>query len=282
MWKQTPFRLIVSRGRIDDRSPNAIAGATLTGAAIATRLALQAKTIGTPVPHKSDDWRSSLHEANPTLTGIAIAVRTAFRQHQTPLIAASSCAVSLATLPVAAGCIPDLKVLWVDAHGDFNTPETTATGYLGGMTLAAVCGLWDSGHRSGVDPKRILIAGARDIDVQEETLLQEAGVKLLSPSMSDPQVIGAFIGDGPIWVHIDWDALEPGHVPTAYPVSDGLLPAQLRAILHAIPVGQVAGIELIEFEAPEDHAERTAAIATLMAIVEPLFGGGEHGRRAPS
>src|SRR5262245_51282195 len=153
MPKQTPFRLIVSGGRIDDRSPNAIAGATLTGTAIATRLALQAKTIGTAVPHKRDDWRSSLHEAKPTLAGIAVAVHTALRQHQTPLIAASSCAVSFATLPVAAGCIPDLKILWVDAHGDFNTPETTATGYLGGMTLAAVCGLWDSGYRSGVDPK---------------------------------------------------------------------------------------------------------------------------------
>src|SRR5262245_9418493 len=105
MSKQTPFCLIVSRGRIDDRSPHAIAGATLTGTAIATRLALQAETIGTPAPHKSDDWPSSLHEAKPTLTGIAIAVHTALRQHQTPLIAASSCAVSLATLPVAAGFI---------------------------------------------------------------------------------------------------------------------------------------------------------------------------------
>ena len=105
MSKQTPFRLIVSRGRIDDRSPNAIAGTTLTGKAIARRLALRAKTIGTPAPHKSDDWRSSLPEAKPTLAGIAVAVHTALRQHQKPLIVASSCAVSLATLPVAAACI---------------------------------------------------------------------------------------------------------------------------------------------------------------------------------
>jgi arginase family enzyme len=40
---------------------------------------------------------------------------------------------------------PDAKIVWFDAHGDFNTPETTPTGYLGGMVLSALCGLWESG-----------------------------------------------------------------------------------------------------------------------------------------
>lgn len=48
-------------------------------------------------------------------------------------------------------------VLWIDAHVEFNTPDTTDSGYLGGMVLAAVCGLWGSGHSAGRDPSIELI-----------------------------------------------------------------------------------------------------------------------------
>ena len=267
-----PLRLMVSQDRIDDRSPNAVPGAALTAAAVAERLGLDPKVIGSPSsPHKMDDWRASLRTAEATLAGIAAEVDAAFALQHVPLLATSSCAASLATLPVAVGHIPELKILWVDAHGDFNTPDTTVTGYLGGMTLAGACGVWESGYGAGVDPKRILIAGVRDIDPPESRLLERAGVHLLSPSLSTPSVIAAFIGDAPVWIHIDWDGLEPGHVPTPYPVDDGLLPAQLRAILQAIPAEQIAGIELVAFEAPEEPAGRTAALSTLMDIIAPLL-----------
>jgi arginase len=218
-----------------------------------------------------DDWRKSLPAAEATLAGIAAEVGTAFAERHVPLLATSSCAASLATLPVAVGHIPKLRILWVDAHGDFNTPETTVTGYLSGMTLAGACGIWDSGHGAGVDPRRILVAGVRDMDLAESKLLKQTGVHLLSPPLSTPSAIAAFIGDAPVWIHIDWDVLEPGHVPTAYPVDDGLLLAELRAILQAIPTEHIAGIELVEFEAPEEQAERTAAVSTLMDIIAPLL-----------
>jgi arginase len=266
-----PLRLMVSQGRIDDRSPNAVLGAALTAEAVGERVGLDPKVIGHPSLHTTDDWRMSLPAAEATLAGIAAEVGTAFAQNQVPLLATSSCAASLATLPVAVGYMPKLRILWVDAHGDFNTPETTVSGYLGGMTLAGACGIWDSGHGAGVDPKRILVAGVRDIDLAESKLLDQAGVHLLSPSRSTPSAIAAFIGDAPVWIHIDWDALEPGHVPTVYPVDDGLLPAELRAILQAIPTEQIAGIELVEFEAPQEQAELTAALSKLMDIIAPLL-----------
>ena len=49
---------------------------------------------------------------------------------------------------------PDVHVLWLDAHGDFNTPETTPSGFLGGMCLAAACGRWDSGFEPALEPAR--------------------------------------------------------------------------------------------------------------------------------
>ena len=47
---------------------------------------------------------------------------------------------------------PDVRIVWLDAHGDFNTPETSASGYLGGMCLAAACGRWDAGSATAFDP----------------------------------------------------------------------------------------------------------------------------------
>lgn len=264
-----PIRLITSQGRIGDRSPNAIPGAALTAAALAARLNTAPVIVGKPAPHCDDDWTASLPQAHDTLKALEAALVSALQAGSLPLLVANTCSASLATLPVAVAAIPDLKILWVDAHGDFNTPETTTSGYLGGMVLAAASGLWDSGHGAGVDPRHILIAGIRDIDARERALLENAGVSLLSPAQSSPEAIKSLIGDSPVWIHIDWDALEPDHVPAAYSIRDGLLPRQLRSILAAIPAQQIAGIELAEFEAPDDAGEREKALATLLDIVAP-------------
>ena len=58
------------------------------------------------------------------------------------------------------GEAPDAKVLWLDAHGDFNTPDTTPSGYLGGMSLAGAVGRWEHGLAEGaMPPERVVLAG---------------------------------------------------------------------------------------------------------------------------
>ena len=69
-----PLRLMVSQGRIDDRSPNAVLGAALTAEVLAKRLGLDPNVIGRPSPHQVDDWRKSLPAAEATLAGIAAEV----------------------------------------------------------------------------------------------------------------------------------------------------------------------------------------------------------------
>ena len=51
----------------------------------------------------------------------------------------------MTTLPTVLRHVPEARVVWLDAHGDFNTPATTPSGFLGGMCLAAACGRWDAG-----------------------------------------------------------------------------------------------------------------------------------------
>lgn len=266
------YHLIVSQGRIGDREDGAIKGAALLAQAIATETGLENPApIGSPSPARKDDWRDCLPQARETLQALQAAVSGALENGKVPLLVANTCAASLATLPVAAATHPDAVVLWIDAHGDFNTPEVTQTGYLGGMVLAAACGLWQSGHGAGLNPARIVIAGARDIDTAEDELLRRHGVTVLAPAASSPEKIRAAIGAAPVWVHIDWDALEPGYVPADYSVPDGLLPADLRDILAAIPAAQIAGVELAEFNASGDHAADAVALAGIFEIIAPLF-----------
>lgn len=164
-------RIITSQGRVADRTSGAIPGALAVAKALAARYDLSVKTVGTPAPAVSDDWREALPQAHETLKGLAAAVSEELTAGRRPLLATNTCSASLATIPQAASQIDGLTVLWVDAHGDFNTPETTDSGYMGGMALAGICGLWDSGHGGNVAPEKVVIFGARDIDPEEmETL----------------------------------------------------------------------------------------------------------------
>lgn len=265
------YEIIVSQGRIADRTAGAIKGAFLTANMIAKRTGQDALFIGTPDPAIEDDWSTSLPAANATLLKLKEATSAALSRGNTPLIVANTCSASLATLPVVAQSHPDAFVLWIDAHGDFNTPQTTESGYLGGMVLAAACGLWDSGHENGLDARQVVIAGIRDVDPTEQELLQQHGVGTLTPAQTTAETILTAIGDAPVWVHIDWDVLEPNYVPAAYAIENGLLPQAIKAILQAIPAKQIIGIELAEFEASENEAQDEAALAIISDVVSPIL-----------
>ncbi|HRP78119.1 MAG TPA: arginase family protein [Aquamicrobium sp.] len=273
------FDLILSQGRVADRTPGAIKGAALTAAAIEPLIDGDRRVIGAPSPMADDDWTASLPQAHPTLAGLRDAIGRSLGNGRVPVMVANTCPASLASLPVAAAALPDVTVLWIDAHGDFNTPDTTGSGYLGGMVLSAACGLWDSGHGAGLRPGRIVVVGGRDIDAAEGELMRRHGVRVVSPAEATPERILREAGAGPVWVHVDWDALEPGFVPAAYTVPGGLTPAQVKAIFEALPPPRIAGIELAEFEAGDDEARNAQATAIILDTVAPLFAGGRQSKQ---
>ncbi|KAB0570464.1 arginase family protein [Brucella pituitosa] len=264
-------RIITSQGRVADRTPGAIPGALAVAKALAARYDLSVKTVGTPAPAVSDDWREALPQAHETLKGLAAAVSEELTAGRRPLLATNTCSASLATIPQAASQINGLTVLWVDAHGDFNTPETTDSGYMGGMALAGICGLWDSGYGGNVAPEKLVIFGARDIDPEEMETLERKKVTVIKPEAANAQSLLAAIGTGPLWIHIDWDVMEPGLIPAAYAIEDGLLAPQLRDALAAIPASQIAAIELAEFELPEDKQAADHALDLILEITAPLY-----------
>jgi arginase family enzyme len=263
--------LVVSQGRIADRAPGMIEGAARTARALEQRYGAEGRFVGRPTAPADDDWSVSLPAARETLSALAQAVLASIRADNLTVMAANTCAASLATLPVVAREYPDAVVLWIDAHGDFNTPETTGSGYLGGMALSGACGLWDSGHGAGIDPRRAILVGARDIDPAERVLLDEAGVRIIPPAQATAQRVAQAVNGSRVWVHIDWDVLEPGYVPADYKVPDGLLPNQIRSILEAVPASDILGLELAEFAVTADKSTNDGAVESIMDMVAPVF-----------
>jgi arginase/N-omega-hydroxy-L-arginine amidinohydrolase len=264
------YSVIVSQGRVADRTAGALVGARLTGNALGDYLDTEPVVVGVPTAPADDDWSESLPAANATLVALRRALVASLDNGLTPVLATNTCAASLATLPEVAARFPDAVVLWIDAHGDFNTPATTESGYLGGMVLAAACGLWDGGHGSGLNPRQVALVGARDIDPAERELLDGAGVRILAPSESTPEKLLDFIAGRPVWIHIDWDVLEPGYIPAAYKVPEGLLPHQVAALLAAIPKSALRGIELAEFEAGEPGIPERLSVELILETFQHL------------
>lgn len=265
------FNLIVSQGRLADRSSGAIAGAAWTAKALKDRLGVEPTVVGTPSTPAHDDWRRSLPQARTTLEELARAVSSSILNRQVPVVIASTCCASLASLPVVARTYPQVVVLWFDAHGDFNTPATTESGYLGGMVLAATCGLWNSGHGAGLSFSQIVLIGVRDLDPPEAELLHRGEVRVIRVEEATPDAVLNAVGDAQVWIHVDWDVLEPDTVPADYRVPSGLSPDQIRNIFEALPRDRILGIELAEFKAQGDVGAVTKSVSAILHMIDPLL-----------
>nr|7EUQ_A Chain A, N(omega)-hydroxy-L-arginine amidinohydrolase [Streptomyces lavendulae]7EUQ_B Chain B, N(omega)-hydroxy-L-arginine amidinohydrolase [Streptomyces lavendulae] len=263
--------LIVSQGRVADRAAWMIEGAARTARALEERYGLKGHYVGEPAPHADDDWSVALPQARETLVAVREAATESIKGDNLTVLVNNTHSVSLATLPVVAREHPDAVVLYIDGHGDFNTPETTDTGNLHGMVLSGACGLWDSGHGAGLRPEQAVLVGSRDIDEGERELIRKAGVRVIPPGEATAQAVLDAVKDAPVWISIDWDVLEPGSIPADYTVPDGMLPAQIRAVFEAIPAERLIGVELAELNAPADSERAEQAVAVILDMVAPAF-----------
>jgi arginase family enzyme len=190
-----------------------------------------------PADPRPRHWDEDLRDAGPALEAARAAVADG------GVITASDCSICMATLPEVLRRAPDVRFAWFDAHGDFNTPDTTPSGFLGGMCLAAACGRWDAGW-GAVPPDRVHLVGVRDLDPGERDEVEASGVRRGLPE------------GGPVYVHLDVDVLDPEVLPSQFPVPGGLSAQEVRDALARLRLLDVIGIEVTAFEAPEDPAER--------------------------
>nr|WP_237400797.1 arginase family protein [Rhodovulum sulfidophilum] len=180
-------------------------------------------------------------------------------------------AASLATLPVVARHHPGACILWLDAHGDLNTPETSGSGYLGGMTLSGPAGLWKTGLGAGLCTGQIVLAGSRDLDPAERDLTLRHAIPVIPPGAGMAAALRSVIAGRPVYVHLDCDALRPGIVPTEYAVEGGLSLDDLNACARVIAEHRLLGLEIAEFEAAWKEGGRPVSPGPLLEALAPLF-----------
>src|SRR5687767_7346811 len=111
--------------RTSDRTAGAVVGSQTLAPLIGKRLGGEPRTIGTPGEPRSASYDEDLRESRGCLLEAGGQVDDALAAGRIPVIAAADCSIAVTTLPAALRHRPDAKVLWLDAHGDYNSPQTT-------------------------------------------------------------------------------------------------------------------------------------------------------------
>jgi arginase len=247
--------------RTSDRDARGAQGAEALAFELAARLGRDARMIGSPGEPRESSWEEDLRDSRGCLLEAGGQLEDAMTGGRYPILTSSDCSICLTTLPTLVRHRPDARVLWLDAHGDFNSPETTPSGFLGGMCLAGACGVWDSGLGSGLDPARVVMCGVRDVDAGERVLLETRGVGLVER----PGDLAGHLRGLPVYVHLDLDVLDPAVMPAKFPAPGGLSDGGLRTLLAEVGEAvDLIGCEITGLLAP-DRARRVAT------IVEPLL-----------
>jgi len=209
-------------------------------------------------------------------------VRAASNAGAFPLVLAGNCNSSLGTV---SGLEPDSRgVVWLDAHGDFNTPETTVGGFLDGMALATLTGrCWTalSAEIPGFVPvpeSHVLQLGARELDRSEAEQLAASLVKRAPADASDEEVesLLALLSHQVkgLYIHLDLDALDSGEGrANAYASRGGYSRVALDKLLErvgrSIPV-KAMGVTAYDPTADVDGRVAKAAIGFVEAVLREL------------
>jgi arginase len=216
-----------------------------------------------------------------TCERVAGLVGEALDEGRIPIVLGGDHSIGLGTLGGLAARHGPGAVLWIDAHGDLNTPETTPSGNVHGMPLAAALGRAGPAFESAswslpaVEPGRVAVIGARDLDDGERALIRELGLAVHTMSELDRRGIEAVVGEalerasGAAFVHVslDMDALDPDVAPgVGTPVRGGLTYREAHLALELVAEsGLLCCFEIVEVNPILDRRNATAALAVELA-----------------
>jgi arginase len=236
--------------------------------------------VETAVPEATalrDERARFLPEIKATCERIAAKVREEAERGAIPLVLGGDHSVALGTLGGLASLHGPGGVLWIDAHSDINTPETSPSGNVHGMPLAAALGLAGEAFESdawplpAVDARRVALLGVRSLDDGERKLLREAGVRVFTMSEIDrigveravSEALDRVTGGGFVHVSLDMDALDPEIAPgVGTPVRGGLTYREAHLALELVAESGAAGsLEVVEVNPILDRENTTATTA---------------------
>jgi arginase len=223
-----------------------------------------------------------LSEIRSTCERIAARVGEAVGEGRLPIVLGGDHSIALGTLGgLAAAAGGPGAALWIDAHGDLNTPQTTPSGNVHGMPLAAALGHGGAGFQSeawplpALEPARTTLIGVRSLDDGERALLGELELAVHTMSEVDRRGIEPLVVDalrraaGAAFVHVslDMDALDPEVAPgVGTAVRGGLTYREAHLAMELVAEsGLLGSFEIVEVNPILDRENATAALAVELA-----------------
>jgi len=233
----------------------------------------------TTVIEARNPWRSEVGTSFELAGLLAGAVEAACSDGALPLVLAGNCSTSLGTL---AGLGPgDAGILWLDAHADLNTPETTPSGFLDGMALAIATGRCWRGMAStipGFRPiadERVALLGTRDLDPPEAAVLEGSAMRVVRAADVTAGLPDALeglraAGTRRLYLHVDLDVHDPSTCrANRYAVDGGLsLEQTLGVIRSAAESMTIAAVAITAYDPDADERGRAREVA--LRIVETV------------
>jgi len=244
-----------------------------------------------PPPHAKGTARDgrlkNLPEVIAVSEALAARVHAAAEAGHFPLVLGGDHSLAIGTLAGLTRHYRRLGVIWVDAHSDLNTPDTTPSGNIHGMSLAVGLGKGDarltaiSGDGSSISPEHVVLIGARSLDQGERELIRREGITCYT--MQDIDRLGMFrvmeeairiASSGTDGVHLsfDIDSVDPSIAPgTGTPVPGGLSYREAHLALETLhEAGILSSAEFVENNPLLDSGQRTSRL--LVGLISSLLG----------
>jgi arginase len=222
-----------------------------------------------------------------TCQRIANKVERALNEEKFPVVLGGDHSIAIGTVSgIAQSYRPQDKkigLIWVDAHADMNTPETSPSGNIHGMPLACCIGIGpeELTHINGwgpkVEPRNVAIIGLRSVDNEEKRNVTSTGVRAFTMRDVDERGLRAVMqeaietaGDGTAGIHLsfDMDAVDPDEAPgVGTPVRGGITYREAHLAMEIIcDCDCMVGLEVVEVNPVIDQANRTALLAVELVM----------------
>lgn len=239
----------------------------------------QAEQFEPPAPGEKLRYLDALLQVNHELAQL---VTTAVAAGEFPLILGGDHSLAIGSINgVARG--RRIGVIWVDAHGDFNTPETTPSGNIHGMGVAALTGRGDTrlvqlmGTAPVLRDSDVVMVGIRDLDIEEREALRHSGIQVFTmhdidrrglASVMEEALMRVSMGTAGIHVSLDMDALDPAEAPgVGTPVLGGISYREAHLAMEMIAQsGKLLSMDLVEVNPILDAHNVTAELAVEFAL----------------
>ncbi|WP_010284929.1 arginase [Bacillus timonensis] len=235
----------------------------------------------------NDENLKNLEKVSEASEKLATTVDTVIQNGRFPLVLGGDHSIAIGTLAGVAKHYQNLGVIWYDAHGDLNTADTSPTGNIHGMPLAASLGLGHkrltniAGYSPKIKPENIVIIGARALDDGEKELIKKLGIKVYT--MHEVDRLGmtkvmeetiAYLRDRTDGVHLslDLDGLDPHDAPgVGTPVLGGISYRESHLAMEMLEESKlITSAEFVEVNPILDDKNKTASVA--VALMGSLFG----------